>query len=409
MARSQQTSVLGFALLIGGSAVGAGILGLPVKAGLAGLGPALLGMIVMYAACLVTAWVIADAHLRGGDPEADLSTIYRRELGAWGRWLCLAGYLINYYGILVAYLAGACSVLNALLGLGPDNKLTLLAFFGFSTAACLFGSRLLVRLNALIMVLLFLSFGIFLAFTLDIFEPANLAHVDWDYLPATMPVITCSLVYHNLVPLACRSLGGDRRRIFLALLCGSAIPLVFGALCLVAVVGALPLAGDSGSLLSAFHADQPATIPLTELIASPWFKLSGMVFSLLAIFTSYIGVGAGLMGFWRDLGKKILKKDSGLVKPTIVFLPSLLVVLVWPNLFLSALDLVGGLGLGLFVGLGPALILLLRRPKGWIMVRTVGLSLLLLFGFIICLELGQEGGLVHIRPHMEYWTPYQPR
>ncbi len=409
MPAKQTTNVFHAALLIGGAAVGAGILGLPIQTGLTGFWPAMVGMTLIWVASMATAWVIAGAYLRCHDPKADLATIYQNELGTWAKWLALTGYLINYYGIMVAYLAGAGSVINSLLGIGGSGAVAMLSFFAVATAACLFGHELLMRLNAYIMALLFISLAALLYFTFQHMDAQRLYYVDWGYLPATLPVITCSLAFHNLVPLTCRYMGGNRKRIFSAMVIGSLIPWVVGSLCLLAFIGALPMTGGEASILKAFELDQPATVPLAKGIHSTQVTLMGMIFSLTAIFTSYLGVGAGLMAFWGDLASKYIGGRERWAKPLITFLPPLLVVLIWPDLFLVALDVAGGLGLGIFIGLAPALVLILRRPQGWPAPRLWGVLLLVLFSVVIIMELGQEFGFLHIHPAVEHWTSYVPK
>lgn len=409
MDTKQTTGMVHAALLIGGAAVGAGILGLPIQTGLAGFGPAMLGMTVIWAASMATAWVVAGAYLRCNDPNADLATIYQNELGPWAKWLALSGYLINYYGIMVAYLAGAGSVIRALSGPATPVWLATVMFFVVATTACLFGHALLVRLNAVIMIVLFASLAFLLYLTFQHVEPQRLYYVDWGYLPATLPVITCSLAFHNLVPLTCYHLGGNRKKIFGAMVFGSLIPWVVGGLCLLAFIGALPMSGGEGSILTAFKADQPATIPLAQTAHSTQVTLAGLIFSLMAIFTSYLGVGAGLMSFWGDLAGKYIGGKEKWAKPLISFLPPLLVVIIWPDLFLIALNVAGGLGLGIFIGLAPALVLILRRPNDWRAPRFWGVVLLAMFSAVIILEVGQEMGLLHIRPSVEHWTSYVHR
>ena len=78
------------------------------------------------------------------------------------------------------------------------------------------------------------------------------------------------------------------------------------------------------------------------------------------------------MAFWGDLASKYIGGRERWAKPLITFLPPLVVVLIWPNLFLVALDVAGGLGLGIFIGLAPALVLILRRPPGLARAPSLG-------------------------------------
>jgi tyrosine-specific transport protein len=110
------------------------------------------------------------------------------------------------------------------------------------------------------------------------------------------------------------------------------------------------------------------------------------------------------MGFWRDLwpGAKRWSRAA------LTFAPPILVVYLYPDLFLQALDLAGGLGVGLVFGVAPALMLLRWRPASpW--VRLGGIALLVLFACIVGLELAQEAGWLQIHPNAEHWTSYQPK
>ena len=157
-----------------------------------------------------------------------------------------------------------------------------------------------------------------------------------------------------------------------ALLMGSLIPWVVGILCIIIVVGALPLTGGEGSLLSAFQHDEPATIPLAQALGRSEVTAAGLLFSIVAILTSYLATGSALAGFWRDLAAPIIKGRADWPHFLMTFGPPLVVVLAWPDLFLTALNVAGGLGLGIFIGLAPALVLLLRRPASWRAPRFSG-------------------------------------
>jgi tyrosine-specific transport protein len=402
---SQRPPVLSTALLIAGAAVGAGILGMPVQTGLAGFGPTTIGLLIMALAMWVNAWILAEGLIRRGAGKEDLAWLFHQELGQGGRWLTIAGYLINYYGVMVAYLAGAGAVLAALFKWEAGQSALTLGFFVPATALTLFGVAVVRRGNALLMLLLGASFLYLLWRSWQGMQPARLTYTDWGYLPSVLPIIMCSLAFHNMVPLTCRSLEFKRGPIMAALGLGTLATLVLSLFLTAAVVGALPLqSGDGASLWSAFQADQPATVPLAQSLKAPGIMTAGSIFSICAILTSYLAVGTALMGFWRDLwpGAKRWSRAA------LTFIPPIIVVYLYPNLFLEALDLAGGLGVGLVFGVAPALVLLRWRPASpWL--RLGGWALLILFAGIVSLELAQEAGWLHINPNVEYWTSYQPR
>ncbi len=401
---AKKLPVIGTALLIAGAAVGAGILGLPIQTGLAGFGPALVGQLAMAGALLATAWVLAEALIRRRGRERDLAWLYQQELGRGGRWMLIIGYLVNLYGIMVAYLAGAATVLGSLLGRPEWQGTLLLAFFVPATALVLFGLPVVRRGNALLIVLLVGSLLYLLWHAAGGVQVSHLSYRDWSFFPATLPIIMCTLAFHNMVPLICRSLDMQPAPVRRALGIGVAITLVVALVLTLMVVAVLPLQGSSSSLLAAYQDDLPATIPLARHLGSPSILAAGLLFAICAILTSYITLSSALLNFWTDILPPAVANRW--YRAGITFLPPLVVVYVYPDLFLKALDVAGGLGIAVIYGVGPAVMLLRRRGgAGW--VRMAGVALLVVFGVVVLLELAQELGWLAIRPEVEHWTSYQ--
>ncbi len=407
MSQKARPPLLGATLLIIGCAVGAGILGIPIKTGPAGLLPSLLGLVGVWLLMLASGWVLALRLMARAQSAPDLPSLYHQELGSWGKWLSSAGYLVNYYGIMVAYLAGSASVIYSLLGTALSPGTCLLLFFIPATGLSLFGSDLVRRSNALVMVLLFLTFAGLLALVGRQVQLPRLQHLDWGYFPATVPLMLCSLAYHNIIPATCRSLGGERRAVLKALLWGTGVTLLLNLLWIMVVQGSLPLQGGAGSLAAALAANQPATVPLAAALGSPLLIWLGLVFSLCAILSSYLAVATGLMGFWRDLAGPLLPRRDRWPLALIIFGPPLAVVYLYPDLFLKMLDLAGGVGIAVVFGLLPSLILL--RSGSHRSSRFLGVAMLVFFILVLGLELAQEMGWLVISPDLESWKVVHPR
>jgi len=52
------------------------------------------------------------------------------------------------------------------------------------------------------------------------------ANANWEQVPAALPVIIFTLVFHDMAPVICAYLEGDLARIRLSILLGSLVPLV---------------------------------------------------------------------------------------------------------------------------------------------------------------------------------------
>jgi tyrosine-specific transport protein len=164
------------------------------------------------------------------------------------------------------------------------------------------------------------------------------------------------------------------------------------------------LAGEgNATILSAFAKNEPATVPLALAYANSPIEVVTMAFSAIALTVSYVLQAASLRGFFRDLIASRAKGKTGYATALLTFLPPLGVVLVYPKIFLTALDLIGGVSIMLLFGILPALVALRSRAGGSSWNRAGALVLLLVFSSLMVLELMQEFGYLKIRPEVEYW------
>jgi len=396
--------ILTVVLLITGTTVGAGILGMPIKTGLSGMFPSFISMIVMWGLMFATAWILASRIIESHRTVSDLPTLFQQELGVPGKWLSIIGYLIIFYGVLVAYLSGASSILVNLIHLPLVKPIWVVIFFIVATGIIMCGLDLVRKGNAAIMTVLGISFVFLLIKTGQNLDPRRLTYTDWHFVPAALPIIVCAFAFHVIIPTVCRSLKWQPRACWLALLIGTLLALVLNILWVFVVIGALPLTGQGhGNILAALHEGLPATVPLSMALHSKVITTAGMLFALTAIITSYMGVGIAFMGFFGDVISSCGKKSNQFIEAGLTFGPPLIVALVYPNLFLKALDLAGGIGILLVFGFLPCLMVVKtkRKQAGW---QRLGVYVMLcVFGFLILLELSQELGWLQIHPNVEYW------
>ena len=400
----ETASVWSAALFISGASIGAGLLALPVQTGLSGMIPALSGLMLTWAFMLISGLILVESFIGLKQPSAGLFTLYKHELGKWSGWLVTPGFLLIFYGVLVAYISGSGTVLADLLHLPQMDWLFLLLFFLFSSGVVLVGMQFINRANAVFMALLVGSFIALILLISKHMTGSHLMYQDWKFLPSALPIIICAFGYQNVIPSICTSLGNDRRRIRKALLFGTLLTLLVNSIWIIVVLAVLPVSGGPGSLLSAFQHNQPATVPLAINIHSESIGMCGLLFSMAALFTSYVAVGEGLRNFLTDLLEtRTRKTPAAWLVATLTFVPPLAVTLLYPQLFLSMLNLVGGLGVGLLFGLFPALILFRQaRRKKHLLKQAAALLLCLICITFIVLVCAQELGMLKISPQAEY-------
>ncbi len=406
-ASGARAPILTMSLLVTGNLLGAGILALPVNLGPAGMIPALLGIVLVWALMLYSAYVLADQKELADGTAGGLPAFFGTRLGPSAKWLAVAADMVIFYGVLTAYLVGTTTVVTSLFAVPLPKWAVTTLYFAAVAGLTAFGMGLLRRCNAAILVCMGVSFAALIVMALPEAEARRALPMRWDFLPSAMPVALTAFLFHNLIPTLCREMRGDRAAVRRSILYGSLIGLAMNAAWTVAVFCALPMEGpDSVSLLTAFDKNLPATVPLSILLDSRTFTDVGLVFAILSMSAAFLANGTALLDFLRDLLRPADGAGhgpGGAAVWLLAFLPPLLVSVFYPGIFLEVMNLVGGLGICLLFGVLPAA-LALQEAKGGARLRA--LAALTLFGVILICELGQEMGVMDIHPDVEYWSHF---
>lgn len=403
MKPSQPTGkIVTTALIVTGNMVGAGILALPINLGPAGLLPAVLGAVAVWAVMTCTGLIIARQPFLAQNRDADLPTFFEAVLGPAGKWLSVVANLVILYGLLTAYLAGVASVAVHSFNIAIPEWGMLIAYFCVATLFASFGDAVLRRGNALLMTVMWLLFGALLIMVVPHFGGGDLEAGDLAFFTSGLPILVAAFNFHNVVPTMCRVLDHDRASITRAIWLGSGIGAGMTLLWTVAVIMTLPMeATDGVSIIHSFNAGVPATVPLNKLIGSPLFVNASIAFAVVAMTTSYMATGVALLSFLKDVAGKTV--HSRTVIWLLAFVPPVAIGILFPNIFLKALNVVGGLGVGTLFGLLPG-VLLVRQGAAGSKTRMAGWGVIAFFLVVLLVELGQEFGVLHISPDVEYWS-----
>ena len=386
--------------LVLGTMVGVGLLAVPVMLGLAGFVPGLLILLAVLLLAWCSGFALAERVMDGNDPNGDLATLYQRDLGGWTRLVTLPAYLLLFYALLVAYLTGAATIISHLtVSVIPLKGWIVLVFLGASVFV-VFGRAVLLRWNGVIVLTMMAAFAVLLALSFRHAAVGNLRHANWSLAPLAAPALCCAFAYHNVIPVVCRELQGRRRAVHLALSAGLVLAAGMTALWFYVVAGTLPFEQGAGapSLLAAFQQGVPATVPLAQVLRQPAITAIGLLFSMLAIVSSYLGVGTALSSFWCDIAPGFRTRDRRFRLFAVTYLPPLLMALLRPDLFLGMVDITGGLGMILLFGIMPTLAYLLRQQTALRSARLFMGVVATLFFALFLIELAKEADLVYIDP-----------
>ncbi len=398
--KTRSAATIAAAALIAGNLVGAGILGLPINTGLAGLWPSILAMVCGAALMYLTAVILGDQAAKSRSETFDYPSLYETFLGPVGKWAAIAANMIILYGLLTAYFTGGAKIVASLVGMEDQQTLITLLFAAPLIVLTCINLSLIQRLNTLLVLILAGSFTALVTMGVGHVQPQRMNYMDWAFVPATLPIIVTAFHFHNIIPTVSADLKWDMAVFRKAVLCGMLLAFVMNGLWVLVGIGVIPLSGEN-SILEAWETNTPATVPMSAFIPGMTFTFFASFFSLVAICTSFLANGLGLLSFNRDLLVNTFRLNNRLLVIALTFLPPLLTGLVYPDIFLKALDIVGGVGIVVLFGILPTLIVVMdrRRPA---LLRLACLAGLLFAVSILGLELLQEAGMLQLSPWVEY-------
>jgi len=309
------------------------------------------------------------------DVVVSLRQMAAETIGPWGGKVSSYVYLFLAYTLLVAYIAKGGQIVN-LLSMDKIPASAGGALFSLFMGGLMFSgnTKTMDILNRALTAGLLGLFGVLVSGGASIAHWDSLWHSqDWGQAWSALPVVFLSLVFHDLIPVLCSYLGGDKLRVRTALVVGGIVPLImffaWDAVALALVPGAADVIAAGGMI-----------DPLRVLIESngPSTALVIEVFSLLAIVTSFIGCMLGLSEYLRSELKEVSKhnaeeqiEDKGRKKDisegvlgeqgsklaaiSLALAPPTLAAFINPDLFYIATQVAGGYGMTLLYGIVPPL------------------------------------------------------
>ncbi len=377
--------LIGGILLVAGTAIGAGMLALPVISAFAGFFPSLWGLIACWAFMFATAWLILEVNL-ACPGDVNLISMAGRTLGTPGKLVCWVTYLLLLYSLTAAYLSGSAPLLlhalHALTGwlaplwLGLCLMLVLFGLFVY------LGTRSVDYVNRLLMGGLLISYACLVASLPSHVQWPLVARADLSALSLAIPVMITSFGFHIIIPTLTTYLRHNAKQLRLTILIGSLLPLGVYVLWEFFVLGIVPLDGSPG-LIASWQAGESGAVPLAAILGSGWISKVANAFSFFAIITSFLGVSLSLSDFLGD-GLKLHRFTWGREGACLLtFVPPFVFALAYPRGFLLALQY-ASVFVAILLGVLPTL-MAWRLPKyrshlkkGWLGAMLL-LSLLLIW------------------------------
>ena len=392
MAQIPTKKIFSASVLVAGTAIGAGMLALPVATSQGGFWPACAMYFLCWLFMAATGLLLLEINL-WLPKDSNLVSMARHLLGTKGKIVSWALYLFLFYSLTIAYVAGGGGFIRAVVGDHLPVEVCILLFTLIFAPFVYIGTHAVDRVNLILMVGLSITYLFFVLASFGHINSEQLTRANWPVSLLALPVIFTSFSYQGIVPSLTTYLNRNASAVRKAILIGTAIPFVVYVIWELLILGIVPLEGEGGLLAAKMHG-QTAVAPLKHFVPIPYLYPVGQAFAFFALTTSFLGVTLGLLDFLAD-GLKVSKKGANKWRLcTLVFIPPTLIAMVKPDIFLKALSYAGGIGCALLLGLLPVLMVWSGRYyKGYHETKKQlfgGKAVLLLLALFVLFELGVE-------------------
>lgn len=338
---------IGGIFIVAGTTIGAGMLAAPLVSAKVGLLTSIIVLLLLLPFMLYAALIALEINLYFGK-GLSVSLMAKKTIGKTGAALGAISIAWLFYALLTAYTSGAATLLSGLMVSTTRENSGYESFFALLIVVVLglsifFGNKWADYTNRFFFLLKTICFVSVLWFLFPHIKRANFSihAVTVEDLALIIPVFFTTYGFHGSIPPLVDYLKRGFKKTASVFSIGTSIPFIFYTLWIVTCLGCVPESGPSSFQTlqeQGGGVDRFLNI-LSAQTSTPIFSAIGNLFALLAIFTSFIGVGMGLFNFIEEsLSRFTKKKFRPILSAGITFLPPLLFNMLAPDsLFVSAL------------------------------------------------------------------------
>ena len=341
-----KNKILGSALMIAGTTIGAGMLAMPLTSAGIGFGATVLLLFGLWLLLTYTGLLFMEVYQTAKRPDVGVASLAEKYFGMPGRVLTTGSLLILLYALLAAYITGGGSLLSGLMPEFSDAnvklKVSIVLFTVILGIFVIVGIKGVDGLTRLLFIGKIAAFLFVLAMMFPNVQMKNLMEtpIDNKLILAAVPIFFTSFGFHVIMASINTYLDADIRRIRIAVLIGTAIPLGAYLLWQLATHGVL----SQSEFIQILQQDPTLNGLVTatrEITGSTILGEMVRLFSALALITSFLGVALGIVECVGDLLKRVRLPANRLLLAPLTFVPPLLFALFYPNGFIAALGYAG--------------------------------------------------------------------
>ncbi len=342
------SKLIGGILLVVGTTIGAGMLALPVATAQLGFWGSFALLIGCWAVMTTSAFIFLEVNL-WLPANSNLVSMAGATMGRAGQAVAWIVYLVLLYSILSAYIAGGGDLFHYVLatsGITIPLSLSsviftvlfgLIVYFGIRSVDYVNRGLMFGKMGALVFLILLIT---------PFISAANLASGEFKYIvhPTSITVTAVAFASLMIIPSLRTYFGDDIKTLRKAILIGTIIPLVCYIGWDMVIMGVIPLEGTPGlkAIMHSASSNSDLVSALTTILQKNSVTTLAKFFTSICMATSFLSVSLSLSDFLADgfnVKKQGIKGNAVVFGAT--FLPPLLVVLFYPNAFLTGIEYAG--------------------------------------------------------------------
>ncbi|MDX2164755.1 MAG: aromatic amino acid transport family protein [Gammaproteobacteria bacterium] len=328
----------GCILMLLGTAVGAGMLALPLATASGNWQMTLIMMIGSWLIMTAGAFALLEVNL-WFPAGSNFIRMVGSTIGKSAKWVTWIAYLLLFYSLLCAYLSGTSDILHGLVSSLPRSAATFLALFVLG-GVVIRGVSSVDIVNRGLMSIKLIAYLILIAAVFPHISLENISGGTYFYKTSALMVIVTSFGFGSIIPTLRDYLKSDVKQLTWVLLIGSILPMVIYLLWIGATQGLL----SRSELTQMAVSSQPNSMlmhGISALLDNPILGSITKLFISICAVTSFLNVSIGLVDFIADGFQTEKKGLEGIKIYVFAFLPPLIIVLLAPGIFIKALSYAG--------------------------------------------------------------------
>lgn len=325
---------LGATLLVIGTSIGAGMLGIPLATAKIGFKSTVILFSFVFLVMLYSAIAYAKVSLKFSK-NTNLDTYLDKACNKYQKYFIKTINIVFLYALLSAYGQGMSQSILSLLNINSGFFIEIIPKVVFVTLSLFitFNTKAVDLTNRVMSLGLILSycFMVYSFFSKDVFTINTSNNYSLKDLISCIPLLITSFGFHLSIPSIKDYLNEDENALIKSITMGLSITFLIYCVWIFVIFNSVD-AQSTSDINSLFH------IQNNYLLA-----LAVSIFSLTAILSSFLGVGLGLKDFFFDITKNKLKikKYTKSIAGVITFAPPIIFLTYSNTGFVQVLKFAG--------------------------------------------------------------------